>query len=421
VTQAVGEVPTPLSSGGSAPAAGRGDVGVGRTIARLRRFGPAATLAVDMNGQRVPTSEGERAFEDMFAAIAVARSSILLETYILDADGPGARLADLLDAKRRDGVSVYLIIDAIGSIGLPESYLARLRSAGVQLSVFNPIWPWQRGFRRGTWNHRTHRKLLIVDDRVAFVGGMNISSVYGSVSTGGERDAERPWRDTHARIEGPVVRDLRTAFADHWRRQTGRPLAAPTSPAPIESSNPGEVRLAVAASPAGSRRNPLYRVLLNEVTVCRRELLMTTPYFVPTRRLLRQLTRAARRGVRVAIALPAAPDSTVVRWMARSRYGALLRAGVEVYEYSASMLHAKSVVIDSRWFCIGSSNMDWRSLLHNAELNVIGLDPATSAGLGKIFARDLECCNRVRLEDWERRSWWERAAQRLLRPLEYLL
>lgn len=368
--------------------------------------------------------DGENIFDAMFAAMARARRSIHLETYILESSGPGERLSALLAQKCAEGVQVRLLFDSLGSFGTDRDYFDALVAAGVRIQEFNPVRPWHRRFR-WIFNRRTHRKLLIVDDEVAFIGGANFSRVYSSGSAGGTRDsggtdeaAQRPWRDTHARLRGPIVADLQALFLEHWIEQGGSGI----EPAAIGSiPEPGSVWLALAASKAGSRRNPLYRALLATLRTADRRVLITTAYFVPTRRLVRALRRAADRGVRVALMVPAGSDSWSAAHAGRSRYDELLASGVEIYEHCAPMLHAKTIVIDDDWCSIGSSNMDWRSLLHNAEANVIALDQRLGHELAQHFERDVASCKRITVDEWSSRPWTSRLCERLVRPFQFML
>lgn len=380
------------------------------------RRGNAVDLLVD----------GEEIFEAMFAAIAAARRTILLETYILEADGPGERLAELLAQKSAQGVDVRVMFDSLGSFGTDRAYFDALAGHGVRVREFNPVRPWHRRFR-WIFNRRTHRKLLIVDGDVAFIGGANFSRVYSGGSAGLQRrsdadaakgEPQRPWRDTHARLRGPIVADLQALFLEHWIEQGGSNVDAIADRTIRE---PGSAWLALAASAAGSRRNPLYRALLATLRTATQRILITTAYFVPTRRLMRELRHAADRGVRVALMVPAGSDSWSAAHAGRSRYGELLASGVEIYEHSASMLHAKTIVIDDDWSSIGSSNMDWRSLLHNAEANVICLDHHLADELARHFERDAASCQRITVDAWSRRPWTSRLCERLVRPLYFQL
>jgi cardiolipin synthase len=363
--------------------------------------------------------EGSQVFDAMFAAIDAARRSVLLETYILEATGPGERLAELLAQKAAQGVDVRLMFDSFGSLRTDRSYFDSLAAHGVRVCEFNPVHPWHKRFR-WAFNRRTHRKLLIVDGEVAFIGSVNFSRVYSGGSGGAQRNTsqtQRPWRDTHARVRGPIVADLQALFLEHWFDQSGSAVA-PSCELP---SGEGPAWLALAASAAGSRRNPLYRALLAAMRAATRRILITTAYFVPTRRLVRELRHAAERGVRVALMAPLRSDSWTASHAGRSRYGELLASGVEIYEHCTSMLHAKTIVIDDDWCSIGSSNMDWRSLLHNAEANIIALDRRLAGELAQHFERDAESCSRLTMEIWKRRSWTSQLCERLVRRVQFML
>ncbi|MGH6623993.1 MAG: phospholipase D-like domain-containing protein, partial [Burkholderiaceae bacterium] len=239
----------------------------------------------------------------MFAAIDAARESINIESYIVEDDGPGRELAELLIRKCLQGVRVNLIYDSFGSWSTRSRYFEVLRAAGVRLLEFNPINPLRHPI---AWSMhlRDHRKLLVVDGRTAFIGGVNISSVY-STHKSARRAPDGPfkhWRDTHLCIEGPVVACLQQLFLDHWRATAGDDAQTARYFPPLE--HVGDQRVAVAACSAGRRRNPLYRALLGAIEGARYSIHLTAAYFVPTRRLERALMRAARRGVDVRLALP---------------------------------------------------------------------------------------------------------------------
>ncbi len=232
---------------------------------------------------------------------------------------------------------------------------------------------------------------------------------------------QRPWRDTHARLRGPIVCDLQKLFLEHWISQGGLRPEQVAAAGSVRVREPGSAWLALAASDAGSRRNPLYRALLATIRTATRRIFITTAYFVPTHRLIRELRRTADRGVRVALMIPRGSDSWFAAHAGRSRYGELLTSGVEIFEHCTSMLHAKTIVIDDDWCSVGSSNMDWRSLLHNAEANVIALDHRLANELANQFEHDAASCERVSVHAWNRRSWTSRACERLVRPFHFFL
>jgi cardiolipin synthase len=415
----------------------RADTGLLRTPARITLRGrPPAPAAADplerhatrlervlgcrlTPGNRVDILvDGPATHGAMFEAIEAARDHVNIESYIVEDNGPGQALAELLLRKRAEGVRVNLIFDGWGSWRTPSRYFETLASAGVELLEFNPIDPLRHPL---AWSlHlRDHRKLLVVDGRVAFTGGVNISSVYSSPTVERTARAIDSWRDTHVRIEGPVVAELQRLYLEHWRASARRPPQPAAYFPPLVAA--GTQKLAVAACNAGRRRNPFYRALLAAIDGADRSVMVTSAYFVPTRRLTRRLVAAARRGVDVRLALPGVSDVWAPLAAGRATYGKLLAAGVRVFERHDAMLHAKTVVIDGVWSTIGSSNMDWRSILHNAEANVVVVDREFGERMEALFQRDAEASDEVTIDRWKRRGWTSRAGEWVARKLEFLL
>lgn len=369
--------------------------------------------------------DGPATHAAMFDAIDAARDHINLESYIVEAAGPGAELAERLLAKRREGVKVNLLFDGFGSIATAARYFDALRAGGVQVCEYNPLRGWRRLMSRAA-HLRDHRKLLVVDGRVAFVGGVNISEVYSSGSAG-PAHAERagtggtmpPWRDTHVRLAGPLVAELQKLFIAHWNRHADTPIQPGDYFPPQAAAGPH--RGAVASCEAGRGRNPLYRALLRAIDASQQRVFVTTAYFVPTRRLLRSLSRAARRGVDVRLLLPGRSDAWAPLQAGRSHYGRLLQAGVRIFERQGALLHAKTAVIDGAWASVGSANLDWRSVVHNAEVNAIVVDEAFGAELEAVFHADVAQSREITLDAWRRRGLAQRACETLARRFEFLL
>jgi cardiolipin synthase len=368
--------------------------------------------------------DGPATYAAMFEAIANARDHVNLESYIVEAEGPGAEFALRLIARARAGVRVNVLYDSFGSIGTPASYFEHLRANGVNVCEYNPLR--RLGTVLGRALHlRDHRKLMVVDGRVGFIGGVNISPAYAAGSSplfasGGAGERAAPgWRDTHVRVEGPIVAQLQRLFMQHWCRHSSIALRGTHYFPPLGPA--GHQRVALAACDAGRRRNPFYRALLAALDAAQHRILLTTAYLVPTRRFLRTLLRAARRGVEVRLLLPGTSDFWLPLQAGRSHYGRLLRGGVHVHELQDALLHAKTCVVDGVWTTVGSSNLDWRSFLHNAEANLVVLDAALAQEMEQVFAADLARSREIMRAEWSRRGWRSRLAETVARRFEFFL
>ena len=378
-------------------------------------------------GNRVELlQDGPSTYEAMFDAIDNARHHINLESYILEAEGPGEEFARRLAARAKAGVRVNVIYDSFGSIGTPASYFDQLRAQGIRVCEYNPLRRLGNLLSRAL-HLRDHRKLMVVDGRVGFIGGVNISPVYSSGSSplaslhDSHADAvHKPgWRDTHVRVEGPIVAQLQRLFMRHWAKHA--PLALHGSGYFPPLAPVGAQRVALAACDAGRRRNPFYRALLSALDAAQERVYLTTAYLVPTRRLMRAITNAARRGVDVHLLVPGVSDFWAPVAAGRSHYGRLLRAGVRVHERHDTLLHAKTCVIDGLWTTVGSSNLDWRSFLHNAEANLIVLDAGLAQEMERVYLDDLARAQEIDRAQWARRGWRQRLMEIVARRFEFFL
>lgn len=347
--------------------------------------------------------DGPTTYNAMFAAIANAKNHINMETYIIEDDEIGRRFAELLIGKQRSGVQVNLIYDSVGSINTPKEFFKPLKEIGVNVLEFNPINPLNA--RKG-WqvNRRDHRKLLVVDGQVAFVGGINISSVYSSGSFGKSKSAKdkSPWRDTHLRMAGPVVSEFQKLFMATWDEQKGEPLASRNYfPEPARKGN--EVVRAIGSSPEEAY-SQIYATLLSAINSAETQVFLTNAYFVPDPQLLAALKEAVQRGVDVRLLLPEKTDSALVFYASRSYYDELLSAGVKIYERQDALLHAKTALVDGVWSTVGSTNLDWRSFLNNQEINAVMLGQDFATQMQALFEKDLKSSKPVTLEDWRKRS-----------------
>jgi len=353
-------------------------------------------------GNRIePLFGGGEAFPAMLAAIAAARRRVHMETYTWYDDQTGRRFAEVLRKRARAGVHVRVLFDSIGSYGLTEDFLAPLRRDGVQLIEFHPIVPW-----RARWglNRRDHKKLLIVDDEVGFIGGINIGDVYAPLEHGGGG-----WFDMHSRCIGPVVADLARSFRRTWIAAGGEAFE-PAKPADAPEPEAGSLARAIDNYRMGERSR-MRAAYIFAIRNAGARISLMNPYFLPDRGLRRAFRLAMRRRVAVRIIVPAHSDVRVVQLASRHLYPRLLRGGVRIFEWTGHMMHAKTAVIDSVWSTIGSYNIDKRSFLHNLEASLVILDRDFARSLEERFDADLERCREVSLQECLERPLWERVSQ----------
>ena len=364
---------------------------------------------------------GPNTYAAMLSAIGSARDHINMETYILEGDEAGQRFADALIEKQRQGVQVNLIYDSVGSIGTPKAFFLRLKEAGIQVLEFNPVNPLAA---KAGWdvNQRDHRKLLVVDGRVAVLGGINISSVYSGGSVGRGRGNPKqlvPWRDTDLQIEGPVVAPFQKLFMETWQNQKGPALAA-RDYFPQLARQGDEVVRAIGSAPE-EPFSPIYVTLISAINTADTEILLTNAYFIPDPQLTQALVRAVARGVEVKMILPSVTDSSLVFHAGRSHYDVLLASGVQLYERREALLHSKTALIDGVWSTVGSTNLDWRSFLHNQELTAVILGSQFGAKMREAWRRDLAVSDEITLEAWRQRPLKTRAKEWFARLWEYWL
>jgi cardiolipin synthase A/B len=366
--------------------------------------------------------DGPATYRAMLAAIVAAREHIHLETYILEDDEVGQRFAQALIDKQRAGVPVLLLRDSVGTMKTPAAFFERLTDAGVKVLEFNPVNPLQA---RGDWelNQRDHRKLLIVDGRTAFLGGINISSVYSGGSFS-QRSRLRPggapaWRDTDLQLRGPVVAELQKLFLAAWAAQKGPPDATRNPFPPPEVAGRQVVR-AIGSSP-DEPYSLIYATLLSAIGSAETSVRPTNAYFAPDPQLLAALEAAAARGVDVKLILPSQTDSWLIFHAGRGYYDRLLRAGVQLFERRGVILHSKTALVDGVWSTVGSTNLDWRSFLHNHELNAVVLGAEFGAQVQSMFDADLAGSDAITLEEWTRRPLSLRAKELFARLWEYWL
>ncbi len=366
--------------------------------------------------------DGPATYQAMYVAILAARDHINMETYILDDDEVGQRFAQALMDKQRQGVQVNLIRDSAGTLGTPSAFFQQLIDSGIQVLEFNPMNPL---VSRKEWslNKRDHRKLLIVDGRIAFMGGINISSVYSGGSFGkGSRapsDGSPAWRDTDLQLQGPVVAEFQKLFLATWKKQKGAPLA-PKNYFPRPQNAGKQVVRAIGSSP-DEPNSQIYATLLSAIGSAETSVQVTNAYFAPDPQLLAALEAAAKRGVDVKLILPSQTDSWLVFHAGRGYYAQLLRSGVNIYQRRGVILHSKTALIDGVWATVGSTNFDWRSFLHNDELNAVVLGAEFGSQIQAMFDKDLASSEAITLAQWERRPIDLRVKELVARMWEYWL
>ena len=350
---------------------------------------------------------GDQIFPAKIAAIRAARKSITYAQYVFEEGAPAADTAQALAERCRAGIAVHVLLDAVGALAMPTQYREWMVQAGCQVAFYRPLTPWT--FDRV--NARNHRRILVVDGVVGFTGGSGTS---GKWSGNGKQDGY--WRDTDVRVEGPVVEQLQGAFAENWLEATGVALGGTTYfPRPVEVKGGVDAQV-VRSSPAGGSV-AMYTMFLLAMTSARRSIYITNPYFVPDDKMVETLIQARRRGVRVVLLLPGAIDHNLVRQASRGGFGRLLKEGIEIHEYKPALLHAKTMVIDSMWATVGSTNLDRRSFALNEELNLVIYDAGVAKRLEQVFDKDLSESGVVTYKRWASRGLLSRVLELLAVPV----
>ena len=384
-----------------------GDKQVDRKIGSLYTTADAQfarTMGVMLGPALIPGNHaevllnGREIFPAMLQAIRAAKRTITFETYIYWSGDVGKEFAQALSERARAGVKVHVLLDWVGSSKMQQDLLAAMKDAGVALKRYNrPHW-----YNIGRLNNRTHRKLLVVDGRIGFTGGVGIADVW----SGNAQDPEH-WRDTHFRIEGPAVAQMQSAFMDNWIEVTGEVLHGEAYFPPIEQH--GDHFAQVFTSSPGGGAESMQLMYLLSIAAAAHSIRMSASYFVPDDVSVNMFVAAMKRGVKVQIILPGPHiDTEIVRRASRSTWGKLLRAGAEIYEYQPTMFHCKVMVVDELWTSVGSTNFDNRSFAVNDEANLNILDAAFARRQIGIFEQDLEHSRRITLAEWENRPWTEK-------------
>ena len=338
---------------------------------------------------------GVQFFPSMIAAIRGARKTINLEFYIYWDGEVGRMFAEALAERARAGVHVKIILDAVGSMTMSGSLIEFMRRNGIDAEWYHPL----RWYTVSRYNHRTHRKLLIIDGHIGFSGGAGIADDWL-----GDADSKEHWRDTMVRVEGPVVTQMQSAFMDNWIKSRGELLTGLDYFPTIEPAG-SHITQVIKSSPSeGSSTVKLLYII--SVVSATKSIFISNAYFLPDRDTLRALEGAVRRGVDVRVIVPGEfTDVPFVRQASRWHYDVLLRRGIRMFEYQPTMMHAKTMVVDGLWTTIGSSNFDDRSFRLNDEVNVNVYDAGIAAQMEAMFYDDLEQSQEITLRKWFRRSW----------------
>lgn len=346
-------------------------------------------------------NNGDEFYPAMLQDIHAARASVTIEAYIYWAGAIGLEFARALAAKAQQGVPVKILLDAIGSASIGPDILENLEGGGCQLAWFNPI----HWYTLGRFNHRTHRKSLIVDGRVGFTGGAGIADHWT-----GHAQSPAHWRDVQVRIEGPAVGALQTGFAQNWLQSTGELVTGLDYYPSLESSGGRWLQTIMSSPEAGA--SAVRTMYYLSIVSARRSIAIANPYFVPDETAVETLVEAKRRGVDVRILVSGVRNDN---WLARHNsvrlYGTLLDAGIEIREYNRTMLHHKVMVVDGVWATVGTTNFDNRSFAHNEESNICFHDRELAAQLSREFEADAAVSDRVELVAWRRRGVLDKAQE----------
>ena len=392
----------------AAPPEGHGIPEHHRPLATLLE---SSILAVPLYGSRItPYTDGKAKMEALLAEIARAAHHIHLQYYILADDDTGRRLRDALVAKARKGVVVRILYDDVGTSGADKRFFAEMRRAGIEVHAFLHV-----KFPRFTSkvNYRNHRKIAVIDGRVAFMGGMNIADRYVRGMCWGR------WRDTHFRIEGSGAAGLQASFLSDWSATTKQHVAGPDYYPATERFTDNTLQI-VPSGPFGKWRTLLQGASF-AVARARRRIWIQTPYYLPSDVINSALQTAALAGIDVRLMLPQRSDSRIVDLASHSYLDDMMKAGVRILFYRPGFLHAKLLIVDDDLAVIGSANMDFRSFEHNFEVNAFVYDPAFTAQMAAIFADDEAQCCRLAPGDWFRRPRRIRFAESVLRVFSPLL
>jgi len=351
---------------------------------------------------------GAEIFPAMLEAIKGARKTISFETYIYWDGKVGQRFADAFSERARAGVKVHVTIDWAGSVTMDEAQLKQMENAGVEVQRYRPL----HWYNLSRMNNRTHRKLLIVDGRIAFTGGVGI----GDPWDGHAQDKDH-WRDMHFRIEGPVVAQFQAAFNDNWIKTTGRVLNGDANFPALQPADGMDAQLFISSPAGGSESTHL--MFLMTIAAAEHSIDLEAAYFIPDELISSALIEARRRGVRIRVIVPGKnTDSDAARHASKDGWGPLLKSGIEIYEYDPTMFHNKLLIVDRQMVSVGSTNFDLRSFRLNDEASLNVYDAGFAAHMTEVFERDLKPTTRYTYETWEKRPLKEKFMEKVVLPIK---
>jgi len=350
---------------------------------------------------------GDEIFPAMLEAIASAKKTVTFETYIYWDGEIGRKFADALSERARAGVKVNVTIDWAGSISMDEALLEQMKDAGVAVQRYRPL----HWYNLGRMNNRTHRKLLVVDGRIGFTGGVGI----GDEWQGHAQDPDH-WRDLHFRIEGPVVAQIQSAFNDNWIKTSGEVLNGADYFPPLTPAGSMDAHMFIS-SPAGGSES-MHLMYLMSIAAAEHSIDLAAAYFIPDDLISKALVAARHRGVRIRVLMPGKnTDSDAARVASKASWGPLLLAGVEMFEYEPTMFHNKMLIVDHEMVSVGSTNFDLRSFQLNDEASLNVYDHAFAERMTAVFEQDLQPTRRYTYDQWKKRPWKEKFKEKFLLPI----
>ena len=374
----------------------------------------AHTDAPIIGGNRIDILlNGDETFPAMLRDIKSARQTITLAQYLYEGGALANELAQAFAERCRSGVQAHILLDSQGSRPLPEEIPQLMRDAGCKVEFFRRVQVPQVVliWRLLRYNYRNHRRILVIDGKLGYTGGYGISQAW----TGNGRIPEH-WRETNARIEGPLVNDLQAAFVGSWFEATGALLGGPGYFPSLEPRGNVAAQIVKSSPVGGSFQN--YMLILLSIASAKRSIMITNPYFIPDDKIINALLAAARSGVRVTVLVPGKIDVKLTYRASRRNYGEMLKGGIDIYEYQPALMHAKTMVVDGVWATVGSTNMDNRSFAFNEELNLAVYDRNLASKLEEIFREDLKYSKKITYDAWAARPWRERFFELFAYPLQ---